>query len=163
MLVPWRVLSCHISFIMRKLWFIIDKYRSDIMFVYGIRICIGFTPHQLIVIVTFLVSNPYKPSFAPVTGWGVDPIYACISTYIGFSTSYEGLLEFSGASSGCPNSHDMLAILALAGPDHSFWRSNGRLAQILPWNIMKWLFFAVFFDLGFGLNRLQTNWDESFE
>ena len=26
-------------------------------------------------IVTFLVGNPYKPSFATVTGWGVDPIY----------------------------------------------------------------------------------------
>ena len=23
----------------------------------------------------FLVGNPYKPSFATVTGWGVDPIY----------------------------------------------------------------------------------------
>ena len=25
-------------------------------------------------IITFLVGNPYKPSFATVTGWGVDPI-----------------------------------------------------------------------------------------
>ena len=24
--------------------------------------------------ITFLVGNPYKPSFATVTGWGVDPI-----------------------------------------------------------------------------------------
>ena len=24
-------------------------------------------------IITFLVGNPYKPSFATVTGWGVDP------------------------------------------------------------------------------------------
>ena len=23
--------------------------------------------------ITFLVGNPYKPSFATVTGWGVDP------------------------------------------------------------------------------------------
>ena len=26
-------------------------------------------------IITFLVENPYKPSFATVTGWGVDPSY----------------------------------------------------------------------------------------
>ena len=29
-------------------------------------------------IITFLVGNPYKPSFATVTGWGVDPIYIYI-------------------------------------------------------------------------------------
>ena len=28
-------------------------------------------------IVTFLVGNPYKPSLATVTGWGVDPSYIC--------------------------------------------------------------------------------------
>ena len=36
------------------------------------------TPHPVTVttrIITFLVGNPYKPSFATVTGWGVDPIY----------------------------------------------------------------------------------------
>ena len=35
------------------------------------------TPHPVRVttrIITFLVGNPYKPSFATVTGWGVDPI-----------------------------------------------------------------------------------------
>ena len=26
-------------------------------------------------IVTFLVGNPHKPSFATVTGWGLDPRY----------------------------------------------------------------------------------------
>ena len=34
------------------------------------------TPHPVTVttrIVTFLVGNPYKPSFATVAGWGVDP------------------------------------------------------------------------------------------
>ena len=34
------------------------------------------TPHPVAVttrIITFLVGNPYKPSFATVTGWGVDP------------------------------------------------------------------------------------------
>ena len=34
------------------------------------------TPHPVTVttrIITFLVGNPYKPSFATVTGWGVDP------------------------------------------------------------------------------------------
>ena len=29
-------------------------------------------------IIAFLVGNPYKPSFATVTGWGVDPIYLYI-------------------------------------------------------------------------------------
>ena len=36
------------------------------------------TPHPVTVttrIITFLVGNPYKPSFATVTGWGVDPTY----------------------------------------------------------------------------------------
>ena len=34
------------------------------------------TPHPVTVttrIITYLVGNPYKPSFATVTGWGVDP------------------------------------------------------------------------------------------
>ena len=38
------------------------------------------TPHPLTVttrIITFLVGNPYKPSFATVTGWGVDPSFTC--------------------------------------------------------------------------------------
>ncbi len=36
------------------------------------------TPHPVTVttrIITYLVGNPYKPSFATVTGWGVVPIY----------------------------------------------------------------------------------------
>ena len=36
------------------------------------------TPHPVTVttrIITYLVGNPYKPSFATVTGWGVDPRY----------------------------------------------------------------------------------------
>ena len=36
------------------------------------------TPHPVTVttrIITFLVGNPYKPSFATVTGWGGDPTY----------------------------------------------------------------------------------------
>ena len=36
------------------------------------------TPHPVTVttrIITFLVGNPYKPSFATVAGWGVDPRY----------------------------------------------------------------------------------------
>ena len=41
-------------------------------------IYIRSTPHPVTVttrIITFLVGNPYKPSFATVTGWGVDPTY----------------------------------------------------------------------------------------
>ena len=44
----------------------------------SVRIYIRSTPHPLTVttrIITFLVGNPYKASFATVTGWGVDPIY----------------------------------------------------------------------------------------
>ena len=42
-------------------------------------VCFRSTPHPVTVttrIITFLVGNPYKPSFATVTGWGVDPMYA---------------------------------------------------------------------------------------
>ena len=49
-----------------------------------IYICIYIrsTPHPVTVttrIITFLVGNPYKPSFATVTGWGVDPIYILVT------------------------------------------------------------------------------------
>ena len=40
------------------------------------------TPHPVTVttrIITFLVGNPYKPSFATVTGWGVDPNYPLLN------------------------------------------------------------------------------------
>ena len=43
-----------------------------------IDIYLWSTPHPLTVttrIITFLVGNPYKPSFATVTGWGVDPTF----------------------------------------------------------------------------------------
>ncbi len=51
-----------------------------------IYIYIRSTPHPVTVttrIITLLVGNPYKPSFATVTGWGVDPIiiYIYISVY----------------------------------------------------------------------------------
>ena len=38
---------------------------------------LGTTPHPVTVttrIITFLIGNPYKPSFVTVTGWGVDRI-----------------------------------------------------------------------------------------
>ena len=44
----------------------------------GILLYLRSTPHPVTVttrIITFLVGNPYKPSFATVTGWGVDPSY----------------------------------------------------------------------------------------
>ena len=37
--------------------------------------CLRSTPHPVTVttrIITFLIGNPYKPSFVTVTGWGVD-------------------------------------------------------------------------------------------
>ena len=51
-------------------------------------IYVGTTPHTVTVttrIITFLIGNPYKPSFVTVTGWGVDRIYTyvyCIYIYI---------------------------------------------------------------------------------
>ena len=42
------------------------------------RLYIGYGPLTVTVttwIIPFLVGNPYKPSFATVTGWGVDPSY----------------------------------------------------------------------------------------
>ena len=44
-----------------------------------IEIFLRSTPHPVTVttrIISFLVGNPYKPSFATVTGWGVDPKYS---------------------------------------------------------------------------------------
>ena len=44
-------------------------------------VCLRSTPHPVTVttrIIPFLVGNPYKPSFVTVTGWGVDPRYACV-------------------------------------------------------------------------------------
>ena len=43
------------------------------------------TPHPVTVtirIITFLVGNPYKPSFATVTGWGVDPTYTYLRSMV---------------------------------------------------------------------------------
>ena len=43
-----------------------------------IEVYLRSTPHPVTVttrIITFLVGNPYKPSFATVTGWGVDLRY----------------------------------------------------------------------------------------
>ena len=39
------------------------------------NVCFGLSPRPVTVttrIITFLVGDPYKPSFAIVTGWGVD-------------------------------------------------------------------------------------------
>ena len=47
-------------------------------YIFTLSIYLRSTPHPVTVttrIITFLVGNPYKPSFATVTGWGVDPIY----------------------------------------------------------------------------------------
>ena len=44
------------------------------------KVWVRSTPHPVTVttrIITFLVGNPYKPSFATVTGRGVDPRYGC--------------------------------------------------------------------------------------
>ena len=56
------------------------------------------TPHPVTVttrIITFLVGNPYKPSFATVTGWGVDPtylIYIIVFIYFIFDRADQGFI-----------------------------------------------------------------------
>ena len=52
------------------------------------------TPHPVTVttrIITFLVGNPYKPSFATVTGWGVDPKYMIEGDDLSFKISVVNL------------------------------------------------------------------------
>ena len=46
--------------------------------IYVTYIYFGLSPLPVRVttrIITFLVGNPYKPLFATITGWGVDPTY----------------------------------------------------------------------------------------
>ncbi len=55
-----------------SLWLDVQRYPDDK------HIYFGYGPLTVTVttrIITFLVGNPYKPSFATVTGWGVDPTY----------------------------------------------------------------------------------------
>ena len=52
------------------------------MQIFIVYIYIGCGPHPVTVttrIITFLVGNPYKPSFVTVTGRGPHPIYIYIS------------------------------------------------------------------------------------
>ena len=64
------------------------------------RVYFRSTPHPLTVttrIITFLVGNPYKPSFATVTGWGVDPRCTIYLWY------FQG--ELSRDTTGCTGVH----------------------------------------------------------
>ena len=62
-----------------------------------IEIYLRSTPHPVTVttrIITFLVGNPYKPSFATVTGWGVDPRYMGVNPKIGvYIPKMDGLFQ----------------------------------------------------------------------
>ena len=74
---------------------------------FAVLFCILYvrsTPHPVTVttrIVTFSVGNPYKPSFATVTGWGVDPNYTCSSRFF----PLEALILSMGILNqvACPN------------------------------------------------------------
>ncbi len=58
--------------------FILRRTRNSATWKVQVWYMIWYTPHPVTVttrIITFLVGNPYKPSFATVTGWGVDPRY----------------------------------------------------------------------------------------
>ncbi len=77
----------------------------------GIRVYLGTTPHPVTVttrIITFLIGNPYKPSFATVTGKGDNPMYTqeiqvnyllnCFSKGFRINNS-RGLVGFNGPES----------------------------------------------------------------
>ena len=53
-------------------------------------IYIGLSPLPVTVttrIITFLVGDPYKPSFATVTGTGDNPTYTPLEIYYGYTPS----------------------------------------------------------------------------
>ena len=64
------------------------------------------TPHPVTVttrIITFLVGNPYKPSFATVTGWGVDPRYGDVVVVFGsglMACLYPSIVLVTGPTKG---------------------------------------------------------------
>ena len=63
------------------------------------------TPHPVTVttrIITFLVGNPYKPSFATVTGWGVDPTF---TTFLVVKNMVSFLFKWHNHPMIFPNSH----------------------------------------------------------
>ena len=54
------------------------------------RVSVGTTPHPVTVttrIISFLVGNPYKPSFVTVTGRGPHPRYLCSDLYFAFKNA----------------------------------------------------------------------------
>ena len=68
-------------------------------FLDNVYIYIRSTPHPVTVTtrsITFLVGNPYKPPFATVTGWGVDPTYIYIyaSLWEAFFLTLDGLILY---------------------------------------------------------------------
>ena len=63
---------------------VVYQTTSEITFMIWSVVWIRSTPHPVTVttrIITYLVGNPYKPSFATVTGWGVDPRYELWKNY----------------------------------------------------------------------------------
>ena len=72
--------------------YIVGKYTLSSHGSYGYGVYFRSTPHPVTVttrIITYLVGNPYKPSFATVTGWGVDPRYGVYSM---LNLHYGGLM-----------------------------------------------------------------------
>ena len=64
-------------FTLRMIWFLV----LEISMSTGVYIYIGLSPLPVTVTtrnITFLVGDPYKPSFATVTGRGDNPIYIYI-------------------------------------------------------------------------------------
>ena len=62
------------------IWWGKELWTFAVLFLQTIKfdVYIGTTPLPVTVttrIVTFLIGNPYKPSFTTVTGWGVDLMY----------------------------------------------------------------------------------------
>ena len=81
--------------------------------VYVVKLFLGTTPHAVIVttrIITFLIGNPYKPSFVTVTGWGIDRNYSLLSQFRAMKILKFKLDNFP-TKVGIPKSLSRLAIV----------------------------------------------------
>ena len=77
------------------LWVVPPPSFCDILLFYYL-IYLRSTPHPVTVttrIITFLVGNPYKPSFATVTGWGVDPRFTILTIIVWYVSTYVDILH----------------------------------------------------------------------
>ena len=81
---------------------------ADFCFLY-----LGTTPHPVTVttrIITFLIGNPYKPSFVTVTGWGVDLTCTIFTeTKRSHAATVDGVSSWISDNIGGETSHQVLS------------------------------------------------------